>query len=317
MNPLISVIVPVYNVEKYLDRCIDSIVNQTYKNLEIILVNDGSPDNSGAICDEWAKADSRIKIIYKENGGLSDARNAGTDCASGEYITYVDSDDYILPEYIEYLYNNLIKTHADVSCCCFQKVYSEDKTTTFETEVTSEDIQIISGREACFKLFDNFSGVHYVITPCKLYPKHIVKKYKFPKGMLHEDEATTYKIFFDSEKICFGSKKLYAYFQNDSGITHNKTEKNYRDLFQIFKSRAEFFQTNSDKELEKTTWNFMISFLIYSHVDFKKRFGRETMFFTAKHWLNRDLSRKSKFKFLLYLVSPKLYLKAIDIVSKE
>ena len=123
---LISVIVPVYNVEKYLDKCIQSIVDQTYTNLEIILVDDGSPDNSGAICDEWAEKDNRIKVIHKANGGLSDARNAGLDIATGEYIAFVDSDDYIELDFYDKLYNVIKATNCDISICNLRKVYENN-----------------------------------------------------------------------------------------------------------------------------------------------------------------------------------------------
>ncbi len=316
MNPLISVIVPVYNVEKYLDRCVESIVNQTYKNLEIILVDDGSPDNSGALCDEWAKKDTRIRVFHKENGGLSDARNAGTDYAEGDFITFVDSDDYILPQYVECLYNNLIATNSDVSCCDFKEIYDEGLNTTFENTSESYDIKIISGRDACFKLSDYSVSVYYVITPCKLYKSNLIKLHKFPKGLLHEDEATTYKIFFDSQNICISPQKLYAYYQNPTSIMHNKTQKNYIDLFFIFKSKAEFFQEKGDYELENDSWDYLFSFLIYSHFEFKKRFDKKVLKFAAKYIATCKISLKTKFKFLVYYASPKLYEKIVIFLSK-
>ncbi|MBR1540013.1 MAG: glycosyltransferase [Clostridia bacterium] len=123
---LISIIVPVYKVEKYLDKCINSIVSQTYKNLEVILVDDGSPDSCGKMCDEWTQKDTRIKVIHKENGGLSDARNFGLDCAKGKYIQFVDSDDYIEKDMIEFLYKNLKENNADISICSNYMVDEEN-----------------------------------------------------------------------------------------------------------------------------------------------------------------------------------------------
>lgn len=122
---LISIIVPVYKVENYLSKCLDSMICQTYKNIEIILVDDGSPDNSGKICDDYAKKDSRIKVIHKENGGLSDARNAGLKIATGKYIGFVDSDDYISVEMYEKLYNQAKKEDADIACCNYYRVKME------------------------------------------------------------------------------------------------------------------------------------------------------------------------------------------------
>ena len=127
MNPLISVIVPVYKAEKYLDKCVQSIVNQTYKNLEIILVDDGSPDNCPEMCDEWAKKDSRIKVIHKENGGVSSARNAGLDNSFGDYIGFVDSDDFIENDFYECLYDNLVENGADISFCTFKTLDEKNR----------------------------------------------------------------------------------------------------------------------------------------------------------------------------------------------
>ena len=125
MQPLISIVIPVYKVEKYLERCILSIINQNYSNLEIILVDDGSPDDCGLICDNWAKIDNRIRVIHKENGGLSDARNAGIKIATGEFITFIDSDDYVLDNYIEYLLELIFKYNADIAICNFHQLFEE------------------------------------------------------------------------------------------------------------------------------------------------------------------------------------------------
>lgn len=125
MNPLISVIVPIYNVEKYLARCVDSIVNQTYKNLEIILVDDGSPDRCPKMCDDYAEKDSRIKVVHKKNGGLSDARNAGMAVATGEYISFIDSDDYVSDDFFECLLDVMNKENSDIAECSVVKLYED------------------------------------------------------------------------------------------------------------------------------------------------------------------------------------------------
>ena len=126
MNPLISVIVPIYKVEKYLDRCVESLINQTYKNLEIILVDDGSPDNSPAMCDNYAKKDSRIKVVHKKNGGLSDASNVGMSVATGEFISFIDSDDYVSDDFFEVLYNTMITEKSDIVECSVVKFYEDN-----------------------------------------------------------------------------------------------------------------------------------------------------------------------------------------------
>ena len=138
-NPLISIIVPVYNVEEYLDKCVESIVNQTYKNIEVILVDDGSPDNCPKMCDDWAKKDKRIKVIHKKNGGLSDARNKGIDESKGEYLSFVDSDDYITDNYVELLYNIISKEHADISMAKQYVVYPKKTINAFIWYYAAQD----------------------------------------------------------------------------------------------------------------------------------------------------------------------------------
>ncbi|MBQ8782819.1 MAG: glycosyltransferase family 2 protein [Clostridia bacterium] len=312
MNPLISVIVPVYNVEKYIDRCVTSIVEQTYENLEIILVDDGSPDNSGALCDEWAKKDSRIKVFHKENGGLSDARNAGTKLATGEYITYIDSDDYILPEYVEHLYRNIILHSADISCCDFQKVYNY--TTNFDN--TTEDIQCISGRDSCLKMFEE-DGVYFVIAPCKLYKIDIVREYEFPKGLINEDEATTYKYLYESKRVCTSARKLYGYFQNPKGIMHNITDNYYQNVVSIITLRAKYFREHNDFELEDKCWGYLYPFSIYCHLEVQKRISIKDFIYLIKNGFKKVTSSKEKLKLLLYFVSPAIYKKMMTTVGKR
>lgn len=315
MNPLISVIVPVYNVERYINRCIESIVEQTYSNLEIILVDDGTPDSSGIMCDEWAKKDDRIVVYHKQNGGLSDARNFGTDKANGELITYIDSDDYILPEYVEHLYNCLVEHNADISCCNFEYVYSEEREIGFNKNEELTGINKTSGKNACHDLLTSKNGFVYVVAWGKLYKKHLLKMYQYPVGRYHEDEATTYKYLYSSDTVVLSEKKLYAYFQNQIGITHNDKNKSKRreDAAWAMDERIKFFQSQHDKEMEKAAWNAFVSFYIYYDYDELKRFPKEAFRFAKKHWSNGDLSSKTKLKFILYAISPRLYKRVITI----
>lgn len=316
MNPLISVIVPVYKVEKFLDRCITSIVEQTYTNLEIILVDDGSPDNSGKICDEWAKKDSRIKVIHKENGGLSDARNCGTEIAHGEYITFIDSDDYVLPEYVEYLYNNLKEHDADISCCDLFEVYNKERVTCFKENDSLNSIKIISGRDACFEMYSQKYMVYLIIAPCKLYRKELIRKFPFPIGKLHEDEATTYKFLFHSKKLSLGDKKLYAYFQNENSITHINNEKRINDITLAFSDRAKYFKKSDERDLEIAAWDCLASFYIYNAIDENRRLYKEQINFLKVRILKKDLSLKETIKILVYIISPSVYKKIINIIGR-
>ena len=178
---LISVIVPIYKVEKYLHKCIDSILAQTYTNLEIILVDDGSPDNCGKICDEYAAKDSRIKVIHQPNGGLSAARNAGLDIATGDYIGFVDSDDYIAPDMYEKLYNALVKNDADMAICDYQRFGNE-----LPYDEMSLTTEVITGLQAMEKQ-NTVINCSFVVAWSKLYKSFIFSNVRFPVGKINED----------------------------------------------------------------------------------------------------------------------------------
>lgn len=212
---LITVIVPVYNVEEYIHRCVDSVIKQTYQNLEIILVDDGSTDGSGEICDSYAKQDSRIVVIHKENGGLSDARNAALDIAKGEYITLVDSDDYLAKEYVEYMLHLLGQHEADIAACELKKVYSD----TDELDDCQESIEILSGVAALENLLYQRKVAPCAV--CKLYKRDIFDGIRYPKGMHYEDLATIYKVLGKCEKFVIGKKQKYYYYQRSNSIMND------------------------------------------------------------------------------------------------
>lgn len=223
---LITIVIPVYKVEKYLKKCIESIINQTYKKLEIILIDDGSPDNCGKICNEYAKNDQRIKVIHKENGGLSSARNAGIDIATGDYITFVDSDDYITEDYVEYMYKILKQNNVKMSTCETKIIYEEKET---EQKEQKEDIQVLSARDLFYNiLFDKKSDVSAY---SKLYALDLFKDIRYPNGVVYEDTATTYKLIEKCDRIAVGSKKCYYYFTRQGSISKikgfNKNELDY------------------------------------------------------------------------------------------
>ena len=209
---LISVIVPIYGVEKYLNKCVESLVNQTYSNLEIVLVDDGSPDNCGKICDEWAEKDTRIKVVHKENGGLSDARNAGLAVATGAYVSFIDSDDYVELTFIEKLYTALSQNNADIAECA----------TRYVTE-TGEELKV---REATDGIYEPIIALEKLVQEKglyqtvwnKLYTKEVVGDILFAKGKYNEDEFWTYKIFDRANKIVSVSDVLYNYLQRGSSI---------------------------------------------------------------------------------------------------
>lgn len=208
----ISVIIPMYKVEKYLKKCIESVIKQTYTNLEIILVDDGSPDNCGEICEEYKKKDSRIKVIHKENGGLSDARNKGIDVATGKYVTFIDSDDFIEKNYVEFLYNLIQKYNADISIGSHKIIYNNiiiDKSTYKEFSENSEKIL-----EKI--LYDD--GVDLSAWG-KLYKIKLFDGIRFPKGRLYEDSATIYKLIHLANVIAVSSRPIYNYVMRNNSIS--------------------------------------------------------------------------------------------------
>lgn len=213
---LVSIIVPIYNVEKYLKKCVDSILKQTYMNIEVILVDDGSPDNSGCMCDDYKKNDERVKVIHKRNGGLSSARNEGLKIATGKYIAFIDSDDYISHDYIEYLYNNIIKYDADISIILPLNFSVSPNIKKYE----KEQIKIYNGEDSLYamlyqKEFDNAAWG-------KLYNKTIVENIDFPLGKLYEDIGTTYKYLLKAKVVVFSSLQKYYYLQRKDSIMGSK-----------------------------------------------------------------------------------------------
>lgn len=213
MNETISVIIPVYNVEKYIKKCIDSVINQTYKNLEIILIDDGSKDNSPQICDEYAKKDNRIKVIHKENEGQSVARNLGLDIATGRYIGFVDSDDYIKENMFETLYKNMIKYDADISICNIIKLNE----TLNENVEKYNEIEIYNKNDLMKQLLKQHI-TNYLYN--KLYKREVWEDIRLPKGKILEDMAVMYKLIEKANKIVATNKTEYYYFiRNDSSIS--------------------------------------------------------------------------------------------------
>lgn len=248
MNPLISIIIPVYNVEKYLERCVRSVRVQTYRNLEIVLIDDGSPDCCGEMCDNLALQDNRICVYHKTNGGLSDARNFGVEKSHGEWIAFVDSDDYIASNYIEYLYTLLEKNDADISACRMITTTLDNVQFNEHTRGLSESV--MTGKTACMELFGTLH-VTLVTAWGKLYKRELVEKYPFPVGKKHEDEATTCKYYYEAKKVVLGSEHLYAYYQNPEGIMHTLGADINYDMIWSLEHRALFFESVNEENLTK------------------------------------------------------------------
>lgn len=238
IKPLISIIVPVYNVEKYLDECVRSLIEQSYTNLEILLVDDGSLDSSGRICDRWKREDQRITVIHQQNGGLSDARNSGLLCAKGQLIAFVDSDDVIHSTMYEKLYNVMLETDCDISSCeiLSQKEFHKED---FEGQNICK-IKEYSAEEALREIIDNRDI--YVTVWNKLYRRSIIDGIMFERGKYHEDEYWTYQIIARAKKIAMISQYYYGYRQRDNSIMTQQYSLRHLDLLDARNRRQQFIR---------------------------------------------------------------------------
>ena len=242
----ISVIVPVYNVENYIRECLDSILAQTVSSFELILIDDGSTDNSGRICDEYAQQDERIRVIHKENGGLSSARNKGLDEATGDYVCFIDSDDTLKPDFLEKLYDGILQHNSDLAFCDIDA----KKLTDWSMEIGH--IDEITFEEARRWLYDQYSReyVLMVIACDKLYAKELFDGLRFPLGRLHEDEFMIGPILKRANRISFVPEKLYVYRENTSGITSNANKFNIRHLDAIDAYTERIAEAIEDGDME-------------------------------------------------------------------
>ena len=257
-NELISVIVPVYNVEKYLEQCIESIINQTYKNLEIILIDDGSTDNSGKICEKYAKRDQRIKVVHQKNSGVSSARNTGIDFSTGKFINFIDSDDYIEKDMIEYLYNMIQTERADISMCSAYDVY-DDKT-------------IFSAKKNIYLTLNSHDAYYYMLQPkyfgigiCnKLISKELLKKDRFPIGRKNGEELELLqRLIYRAKKLVYSSEPKYYYRQRNNSATHSAVLS--EGLIESMKSLCNFAGKKFPDLYELMYTNYVLScFQVYN-----------------------------------------------------
>ncbi len=232
---LISIIVPVYKVEPYLDQCVQSIVDQTYKNLEIILVDDGSPDNCPAICDAWAKKDSRIRVIHKKNGGLSDARNAGIAAATGKYVGFVDSDDWIEPNFYETLHATSAESHCDLTAAGIIWAYEDH----FQPDSHFYSQRNYTPEEALATLIHGRG--FYAVAWNKLYCASLFQEIHYPVGKLHEDEFVTYRLLGKAKKLALCTDTHYFYRQRNDSIMGSWSSR-HLDALDAYSQRLDYLQ---------------------------------------------------------------------------
>lgn len=282
----ISVIVPIYNVENYADRCINSIVNQTYKCLEIILVDDGSKDNSGVICDKWKLKDERIIVIHKKNGGLSDARNEGIKYATGDYIAFIDSDDFIDNDMFSILYKNIKKANSQISICKYIQIEENQQ---FEFK-KSQEISIYSKEKAILELLSEEKITNHAWN--KLYKKDLFKTIRYPKGRNFEDIGTTYKLFSKCDKIVYTPCECYAYIIRGNSITGRVSEKSLFDEIYLVKERFDYI----DKTYNFKNENIVnrINFIFRYHMNICKFLNKNV--YNKKEILNEYNFYKKNYK---------------------
>jgi len=259
MNNLVSIIIPVYNVENYLRECIESVLSQKYGYFELILINDGSTDSSGEICEEYKLIDNRIKVIHKKNGGLSSARNVGLDNAVGEWIIFLDSDDKIKNDLIQDCVS-LVKDDIDVVWYNYN-IFGEHLNTEKVDRVLIDDIKIYNSCEVAMK--DIFLSYGDIVVWNKMYSSSLFRDIRFPIGKLHEDEFVTYRLIFKARKIIRTFKKYYDYRINPSSIMHTGSIKRKMVIFEAINERLIFFKRNNCTELEEMDYANLFNNLKY------------------------------------------------------
>lgn len=260
-SDLVSIIVPIYNVEKYLCRCIDSIIRQTYQKIEIILVDDGSTDKSGIIADKYARMDNRIRVFHKKNGGLSDARNYGIDKAVGEYVMFVDSDDYIDMDMVKILLDNLKNSGADISMSAFYWIYDNEQIIPYKRY---GDYTLYESDNKWEMLFTNETTM--VVAWNKLYKTDIFDNIRYKVGVLHEDEEIIHKILDRANRICYTDSKLYYYVKRADSIVSAYSLKRFNDAENAFYNRMMFFDKKKLNLYHKYTMNLYMHYIL-NHIN--------------------------------------------------
>lgn len=307
IKPTITIIVPIYNVEMYLPKCVDSILSQSYRNLEIILVDDGATDSSGLICDSYACKDARIKVIHKINGGLSDARNAGLDLAHGEYIAFVDSDDYIEPDMIIKLYEACKNQKADIAVCGRKQVWDDGK---YSKMFCVENTIVYTSKQAIEQVLLN--GTMDSAAWDKLYKNNLFDGMRYPVGVLHEDINFTSRLFYKAQKIIKIPYIGYNYRMRLGSITKQNFKAKKMDLFYQTKLLCDFIE-NQMPELSKQANKFycfnltnLMSILIHTNKnefrDEKRIIQKESMLALKRNIGNSFISFKDKIRMVLKII---------------
>lgn len=319
MADLVSIVVPIYNVQHYLKKCIDSIVHQTYTNLEIILVDDGSPDQCGQICDDYAVKDNRIQVIHKENGGLSDARNCGMSLATGEYITFIDSDDFIHPRFIEVLLKVAQDKCADIVVGDFQLFQEDDA---YHDKVISEDdidkAQILCSDQLYDDAFLKRETVRLTVAWGKIYQRKLWDGIQYPIGKIHEDTFTTYKLMERANRVVYLKEPLYYWRENPDSITRGKfTTKHLLGLDAFIEQIEHFCELGKQRYVEivyeayKDWFFWCYNEMQKSGIDYKKELKPYYVYMRQyvkliKITKSMNFKKWLKYRYLVYYKIPKI-----------
>lgn len=261
---VVSIIVPVYNAEQLLNRCIRSILNQSYTNIELILVDDGSTDSSPKICDLWKGKDSRVKVHHQKNRGVSGARNAGIQLATGEYVMMVDSDDYLAFQCVELLYSAATVSGAHLVVCDFEE--GEDKEFPFELNSLSDAIKMVSSEIALLNSYENdHSALRYIAPWGKLYHRSLFEGIVYPEGLIFEDIYVTHKLITISEKIAVIDNKLLYYYQHPDSIMHARFHPQKLDYLGALYERINYYQEHHFEKLAEIAYDEYLHSLIWEY----------------------------------------------------
>lgn len=252
---LVSIIIPIYKIERYIRPCIESVLSQTYRDLEIILIDDGSPDRCPQICDEYANKDPRVKVIHKKNSGLAEARNSGLNVCKGEYIAFVDGDDFIHKRYIEILLQACITQKSAVAIGKFERVPMEiDSSKKISEILDGGKIKCISGQEANYQIYnENWSRM--IIAWGKLFHKSLLNGFYFPDVKLHEDEACIYKLLYSAKRVVLVDQLIYFYRYNPNGLMASRYSVDKMTMISILEERKNFYSQKGEQELIIKTIN--------------------------------------------------------------
>lgn len=319
-SEVISIIVPIYNVDNYLERCINSLLSQTYRNLEIILVDDGSTDKSGMICDRYTEIDKRIKVVHKGNGGLSDARNLGICISTGNFLSFVDSDDWIEKEMIETMYNKIVENEADIAICRRFRAYQggAKQIEVFKTYPKTD-------------FFDRKTGLKYLMSFCgydmsvcdKLFKKSCLENIEFPYGKTCEDSYTTYKIFSQSDKVVYINKGLYNYFYRENSITRNSVVN--ETVIEATYEQMKFIRDKFPELIPEASSSYITAMVSVLNEYIKrkmkwdsyKKYKSEALKYLKNALKNKNISLSKKLQLILFCISSTIYEKFYKYVKNK